>query len=173
MVWVFFGILLIVCAYLYYDMQITDISDARRDDIERDWADVVSKLTLLINAGMIMSEAWVKVSETGDSALYKEMRTAVLDMRNGVPDREAYMSFADRCMNVKVKKIMSAIVQNIDKGNSELVGYLKGQNSICWEEKKQYVKTKGEEASGKLLLPICIMFIGILIMVVVPIFVNL
>lgn len=169
----FFGALLLFCAYLYYDMIITDVTTKRKDEIDRDWADAVSKLTLLINAGMTVTQAWEKVSETGESVLYQEMRTALLDIRNGIAERDAFMGFADRCMNIKVKKIMSSIVSNIDKGNRELVNYLIEQNSICWDEKKQYVKSKGEEASGKLLLPICIMMVGILIMVVVPMFASL
>ncbi len=42
-----------------------------------------------------------------------------------------------------------------------------------WEERKHYVKRKGETAATKLLLPIGMMFAGILIMVVVPIFGNM
>lgn len=39
--------------------------------------------------------------------------------------------------------------------------------------KKQNVKRQGEIAANKLMLPIVIMFIGILIMVIIPIFANL
>ena len=39
--------------------------------------------------------------------------------------------------------------------------------------KKQNVHRQGELANNKLLLPMCITFIGILIMVMVPIFTNL
>ena len=64
-------------------------------------------------------------------------------------------------------------MQNLSKGNSELVEYLKQQGKESWENKKHNVRRQGEKASSKLLIPIGIMFIGILIIVVVPIFGNM
>ena len=165
--------LFVLIGYQYYDKEILNITEQRDDEVERDFADIISKLTLLINAGMIVSDAWAKVSETGDSTIYKEMKNSVIDIQNGMSSEEAYMRFADRCMSTKIKKIMAAIIQNNSKGNSELVDYLLEQTSICWEDKKQYLKIQGEKASGKLLLPIVIMFVGIIIMIVVPIFGNM
>lgn len=165
--------LFVLIGYQYYDKQILNITELRDNEIERDFADIISKLTLLINAGMIVTDAWVKVSETGDSTIYEEMKKSVVDIQNGMSSDEAYMKFADRCMSTKIKKIMAAIIQNNSKGNSELVDYLMEQTAQCWEEKKQYLKVQGEKASGKLLIPIMIMFAGIIIMIVVPIFGNM
>lgn len=165
--------LFVLIGYQYYDKQILNITELRDDEIERDFADIISKLTLLINAGMIVTDAWAKVSETGDSTIYKEMKNSVVDIQSGMSSDEAYMKFADRCMSTKIKKIMAAIIQNNSKGNSELVDYLMEQTAQCWEEKKQYLKMQGEKASGKLLIPIMIMFAGIIIMIVVPIFGNM
>lgn len=161
-----------MCAYYYYDMQITDVMNARKVEIERDIADILSKLTLLINAGMIMSEAWIKVSDTGKSTLYQDMKIAMVEIQNGTPEGDAYMNFANRSMNVEVKKIMSLIVQNISKGNKELTDFLKQQTILSWEEKKHSVRKQGEEATSKLMIPTIIMFAGIMILVVVPIFAN-
>ena len=165
--------LFVLVGYYYYDKQILNVTEIRDNEVERDFADIISKLTLLINAGMIVSDAWIKVSETGDSTIYKEMKNSVIDIQNGMSMEEAYMRFADRCMSTKIKKIIAAIIQNNSKGNSELVDYLLEQTSICWEDKKQYLKIQGEKASGKLLIPIMIMFVGIIIMIVVPIFGNM
>ena len=52
-------------------------------------------------------------------------------------------------------------------------GKLKNQNDELWETKKQNVLQQGEVASSKLLIPIMIMFVGILIMVMGPIMTNL
>ena len=42
-----------------------------------------------------------------------------------------------------------------------------------WETRKQDVVRQGELASGKLMIPMLIMFAGILVMVLVPVFSNL
>ena len=39
-----------------------------------------------------------------------------------------------------------------------------------WEVKKNEVKQKGEKANSRLLLPMMLIFIGILIMILVPVF---
>ena len=41
-----------------------------------------------------------------------------------------------------------------------------------WEEKKNIVRQKGETAGGKLLIPIGMIFIGVLILIIVPVFDN-
>ena len=47
------------------------------------------------------------------------------------------------------------------------------QSAEVWEQKKQIVKRKGEKAANSLMIPVFLMFGGILIMVIVPIFANL
>lgn len=166
------GIICIICAYWYFDMQITDIMSKRMNEIERELPNVLSKLTLLVNAGMILSEAWVKISSTGKSTIYQEMNNAIMEIQNGTDEVTAYLHFADKCGSVEVKKFVSTLVQNITKGNKELVGYLKKQTDISWETKKHNIRRQGEKASSKLMIPIGIMFVGILILIVVPIFSN-
>ena len=65
------------------------------------------------------------------------------------------------------------LVQNLTKGNHELVSFLKQTSTESWEERKNIVKRKGEAAATKLMLPIGIMFVGLLIMIVVPIFTKI
>ena len=138
-----------------------------------DFSNVVSKLALLTNAGMIMREAWEEVAYTGDSELYKEMQKTVVEMNNGVAEVDAFFNFGVRCIIPEIKKFTSTIVQGLVKGNSELVVMLQAQSKEVWSAKKQNVRRQGAKAASKLLIPILIMFIGILIMVLVPIFTNM
>ena len=84
-----FGLVAAGFMYYYADTKITDIIKARENDISRDFADMVSKLALLINAGMITREAWEEISSTGEGTVYEEMRNAVIDMNNGVSESDA------------------------------------------------------------------------------------
>ena len=159
--------------YYYFETTVTDIINARTDSIVAEFSEVLSKLALLVNAGMIVREAWEKVSTTGEGVLYDEMRTSVLDMQNGTSEIDAILKFAYRCNVESVTKFASTLVQNLSKGNRELVEFLKQFSNESWVEKKQYARTKGEEASGKLLIPIALMFLGLLIMICVPIFLGM
>lgn len=139
----------------------------------RDFSEVISKLALLTNAGMILKEAWEKVAFNGETIIYKEMQKSVEDMNNGMSEVEAFHSFGTRCVLADVKKAVSTMIQGMEKGNKELVKMLKEQSAESWNIKKNITMREGEKASGKLLIPMMIMFIGILIMVLIPIFTNI
>lgn len=167
------GLVGMVLAYLYVDSIITSVIEDRQSEIELEFADMVSKLTLLVNAGMIMREAWARVADTSDGLIYREMHSAIQQINNGMAEVEAYVYFGNRCETKRVKKFASMLVQNLTKGNHELVSFLKQTTKESWEERKNIVKRKGEAAATKLLIPIGIMFVGLLIMIVVPVFTKI
>lgn len=164
-----FGLFAAGIAYYYADSKITDVMKDRAFQIMRDLPDMVSKMALLINAGMITKESWEEISETGEGVLYQEMRNAVIDMKNGVSEIDAYLAFGNRCGEPIVKKFVSMLVQNLSKGNRELVDFLKAETTICWEEKKHLVKRKGEEANNAMMLPLSMIMVGVFVMILVPI----
>jgi len=160
-------------AYYYYGNLASKRIQARSDELLRDFAEVVSKLALLTNAGMILREAWEKVAFGGEGIFYEEMRIAVEDIRNGVAEIDAIYEFGRRCVIPEVKKFTSTIIQGMTKGSRDLTLALQEQSREVWQLKKQLVRREGERAAAKLLIPISVMFIGILILVIVPILANL
>ena len=72
-----------------------------------------------------------------------------------------------------IKKFTSMLIQGMNKGNRELTEMMKEQSREIWNIRRNLIKQQGEKAASKLLIPMCIMFIGILIMIIVPIFSNL
>lgn len=165
-----FGILLGGLAIVYLDLTLQDKLTARRKELVLDLPQVLSKLTLLVNSGMVLREAWKRVSVTGDRVLYKEMQNTSLEIENGVMEADAYRNFADRCNVKEIRKFASLIIQNLKKGNEELAYFLKDLSDEMWEVKKNEVKQKGEKANSRLLLPMMLIFIGILLMILVPVF---
>lgn len=168
-----FGLVAAGFLYYYADTKITDVIKARENDLSRDFADMVSKLALLINAGMITREAWEDIAHTGEGTVYEEMRITVTEMNNGVSEIDAYLNFGNRCGVPSVKKFTSMLCQNLTKGNKELVDFLKAESAISWEEKKHYVKRKGEEASNKMMIPLGMILIGVFVMILVPVLGNM
>jgi tight adherence protein C len=160
-------------AYYYFGVTTEKKISKRSDEMLRDFSEVISKLALLTNAGMILREAWEEVAYTGNTSLYTEMQKAVEEMNNGVSEVDALFRFGVRCIIPEIKKFTSTLVQGLIKGNSELTYMLKEQSKEVWAAKKTHVKRQGEKAASKLLIPICIMFVGILIMIIVPIFANI
>lgn len=169
----FFGIVMAVMIMWYLDEVMNDQLNDRRDELLADMPQMLSKLTLLVNSGMIVREAWSKVASGGDRELYKEMRVTVSEMQNGESDFNAYRNFADRCGIKEIRRFSSTMIQNMQKGNAEISFFLKEMADEMWEEKKHLVKRKGEAANSKLLLPIGMIFVGILVMIMVPAFVSM
>ena len=170
---VFVILLFSFAAYIYFGTMTEKLILKRSEEILSDFSNVVSKLALLTNAGMIMREAWEDVAYTGDTTLYVEMQKTVDEMNNGVSEIDALYNFGSRCIIPEIKKFTSTITQGLVKGNSELISMLQQQSKELWETKKQNVRRQGEKAASKLLIPIMMMFVGILIMIIVPIFTNL
>ena len=145
------GICAVVLLVRYLEKDINDKLEERREELLLDLPQVLSKMALLINSGMVMREAWVKVSQTGERALYQEMRIASGEMANGASDLEAFRNFADRCSVRSIRKVTSTLIQNMQKGNKELSYFLEEMSREMWEEKKNLVRQKGETAGTKLL----------------------
>ena len=163
------GIALVV----YLDMDINMKVEQKRDEILSDFPEVLSKLTLLVNAGMVVREAWTKVAYTNDRPLYKEMQITGEEMGNGVSELDAFYNFSQRCAIKEIKKFSSVLTQNIQKGSAELAMNLRYMSEESWEEKKHRAKRKGEVAGTKLMIPVMIMFVGVLLIIVVPIMANM
>jgi len=167
------GVILSGMLMWYMEELMNDKLEERRDELLSDLPQMLSKLTLLVNSGMIIREAWEKVAYGGERVLYSEMQLTVKEMQNGVSDLEAFRNFADRCAVKEIRRFSSTMIQNLQKGNAELAYFLKDMSDEMWEEKMHLVKRKGEAANSKLLMPIGMIFVGILIMIIVPAFMNM
>ena len=157
------------------DRELCNKVGKRRLAIQKDFPDFINKLTLLINAGMTVQKAWEKASlgSGKDTPLYMELNTALKDIKAGKPEHRAYEEFAKRCRTPEITRFISVVLQNIRKGNSELVPILRVFSTECWEMRKNTAKRYGEEASTKMLFPMMLMFIAILIIVGMPAILSL
>ncbi len=160
-------------AYYYFGTVTGNKIMSRSEEMMGDFSEVISKLALLTNAGMIFREAWEEVAYTGDRALYLEMQASIDEMNNGYAEVDALFRFGTRCVVPEIKKFTSTVVQGITKGNSELSVMLQNQSKEVWNLRRQTIRRQGEKASSKLMIPIMIMFVGILVMILIPIFSNL
>lgn len=142
---------------------------SKKDAILSEFPKMVSKLTLLVNAGMLLRRAWDEVAQSNEEdVLYAEMRATSQDILEGMTIEQAMDAFASRCGVKEIRKFSSIYVQAIKRGASESIESMKIMADEAWEQKKQLSKQQGELAAQKLLVPNMIMFLGIMIVVVVP-----
>lgn len=150
----------------YYLTQMKNQLKKRKDDCEIELPNMISKLALLINSGMVLREAWNFTAYGSEGRLYELMQKSCEEMKNGKSEIDALYQFGMWCSSPVIKKFANAMIQGIEKGNSELAEFLSNQSAEMWAYKKQLMLQKGEVAASKLVAPIGIMFAGVLLIVI-------
>lgn len=172
----FFSAVLLVMVFVLTYGQFDDVTSKlgkRRNAIEKQFPNVVSKLALLVTSGMILSKAWKETAYSQSSVLYMEMRKTSKELDNLIAPDAAYSGFLNRCNTKQTTKLASTIIQSLSKGNAEVGKVLKEMSSEAWAERQQLAKRDGAKATSKLMIPTMMLFISILIMIVVPVLTNM
>ena len=162
------GLLILLC--LYFDIWLNDKIKHRHREMQADFATLLTKMSLLVNAGLTAAESFELVAFSSEGLLYKEMQRSLDDIKNGMPYDEALQKLALRGGCKEVKKFVSLYRQNIEKGGHEFPYILSQMADVAWSEKKNRARLMGELASQKLLIPILLMFSGVILMIVIPAF---
>ena len=167
------GIIAAVAIFIYYAKNYEDKLDKLNLLYMRDFPSAVSTIALLVNAGMFLRDAWKQVAYSSDEPLYMQMRVVVDDMNNGISESDAIFAFANRCGTKEIRKFSTLITQAIEKGGRDLTDSLTKQSDLLMNEKRELSLQQGEKASNKLMLPIGMIFLGILVMIMMPILGNM
>lgn len=162
----FAGIVFGVVMGYYFLTKMKEILVSRRDACAIELAEVVSSMALLINAGMMLKEAWKTIAYSKEGAIYELMQGACDDMNNGVSEIEAIHKFSNLSNSPDIKKFAGSLIQGIEMGNQDLSAFLNAQSTELWSMKKQLMLQKGEAAASKLLIPTTLIFVGIIILVI-------
>ncbi len=144
-----------------------------------DYPQIVSKLTLLIGAGMTIKAAFEKIAldheRKGGKELryaYEEMLLCVREMSGGMAEADAYVRFGNRCRLQKYVKLGAMLSQNLKRGSAGLLEILENEERDAFEERKSLARRLGEEAGTKLLAPMGIMLVIVMVVVVIPAFLS-
>ena len=117
-----------------------------------------------------MVKAYVKKREAGgrEVCVYEEMLMCMRQIQDGMGERRAYEEFAKRVGVSGYRKLISLLIQNLRKGNTDLYTMLEKETITAYEEKKSLVKIKGEKAQTKILLPMMLNLAVVIVTIVIP-----
>jgi len=160
------GILLFFLA----DRNLDDRAKKRKLNFMIDFPAFISKLALLMNAGMHLRQALVKIYNDADKnkPLYDELGTVLEDLEAGISENQAWQEFSERCKVKEITSFSSMIVQNSRIGGNQMVNELKMMSHEAWEMRKHAAKQMGETASAKLVFPMMLMLLAILTIAISP-----
>lgn len=153
-----------VCSY-YFGTSMQEKVAERREACDMEFPNAISKLALIVNAGVILHDAWEIVAQGKDGVFYDLMKNACIEMQNGKADIDAIYEFGVLTNSEDVKKFTSALIQSIERGGGDLPQFLANQSSELWASNRQLMLQKGEKAAGALLMPIILMFAGVMLIV--------
>ena len=156
-----------LAGYLPYDALRTK-ADKRQEGIDLDFPNVLSKMTLLVTAGMSLTRAIENTASSGDTLMYRELRLAVREIDQGATVAAAFTRMQCRCENRFLDRLVSVVTKSYTAGNVNLAEDLREINADCWLEKKHSARRMTESIQNKLFIPTMLMFVGILIVIVVP-----
>lgn len=132
----------------------------------------LNKLTLLVNAGETIQKAMIrcasKYEHVTDHPFAREMNLMTKQLSNLYPLAQILDEFSRRCGVQEVSVFASAVSMNHKRGGEEFVASLRQLSHELWEKRKVMVKMLGEEASGKMVFPLLVIFLVVMIIVGAP-----
>ena len=157
------------------DKEIYSMSLKRKKQLQNTFPEFITKLTLLLEAGLSIRNAmfymvkdYEKISHKGKIYLYEELSYVCIQIKNGMPEKEGYELLAKRCSLPCYKKIAGMLIQHLYKGGNYILEELKKESQKATEEQKRMIQKKGEEMGTKLLFPMLLMLGIVMVFIMVP-----
>jgi tight adherence protein C len=164
-----------VLLYLLSDRQLENRYRERTRQLERAFPGFVSKLALLVGAGMHVRQAIIRIvrEQGGDNALHRELAVVLEDIEGGMTEQQAYGELAERCRIREIANFTGILLQHVRLGGSQMLFELRRMSSESWDIRKNNARRQGEEASSKLVFPLAVMFIAVIIVSIAPAFLSI
>lgn len=150
----------------------------RLEMLEREYAQIVSKFTMLLSAGLSVRNAWERIvllyrrKEDTQNIVFQELNWGLMQMQKGVPELEVYEVFGIRTGLVHYKKMMAIFISDRKRGSVNLLDAMNQEMLLAWEEKKRKTRQHGEKIGTKLLIPMMGMLGIVFVIILVPAFLS-
>lgn len=167
------GIVFIFLFNSFLDSGIFNLYKLEKEKFKNDLPSYITRLILLINSGIRIRTAINFISENATGEVAKKMTNVKKLVQNGMSEEEAYNTILMNTDDILIRKFISNIINNIKKGGDDIEKTLSLMKKESDEFKKSQTILKTQEANRKLLFPNLLIFMGIMIMVMLPILLNL
>ena len=171
----FLGVLMAALLLMQEESKQREQTKKREQQLLLDYAELVSKLQVLVRAGMTVRNAWGRMVQDYEAAAgkqvrpaYEEMRQTYYQMENGTAEGAAYREFGQRCRLQPYLKLSSILEQNRKTGTKNLRELLRTEVEDAFELRKNLARKMGEEAGTKLLVPLFLLLFVVMIFIMVP-----
>lgn len=162
--------------YFLEKQQEQNKKEERKEALLRDYPGMITKMALLIQAGMTvrmsikrMAEDYKKVRREGAvRAGYEELLITCQEIESGIAETSAYENLGVRAGEIRYKTLSTLLVQSLRRGSGSLEAQLEREATDAFEERKRMARILGEKASTKLLFPMILMLMVVLGLIMIP-----
>lgn len=154
----------------------------KKDDVrkasELEYSNILWQFVLLLEAGFTIRTAWDKILSDYEKRkdqmreerrfVYEQMSYAYHQMELGSSMEQMFQTFSGKMQLPVYSKLMTLFLQNITKGSRNMLQILKTEERQAFTDRCEQAKRMGEEADTKLLFPMGIMLLNILLLLMVP-----
>jgi tight adherence protein C len=169
----FLAMVAAVCAIPFVMFQRLDRRIAlRKRKLVMELPTLLSKITLLVNAGETVQGAISRCAEACSTAsnepLEAELAKLANRLRNNEPFAHALEIWSKRCAVAEISAFTTTVLMNYRRGGELFVLSLRSLNRELWERRKAMTRILGEEASAKLILPMLLILLAVMAVVAAP-----
>lgn len=155
-----------------------DSEAKKKKEIELEYADLVNQLSVLVEAGMTIRQAWQrmaiqysnrrKMGNVKENLVYEAVLRMSRQLSEGENEKLVYERFAKEMDLLCYRRLIRMLTSNLEKGSSSLKSYLEEESKKAYDQRIVLAKKSGEEASTKMLGPLMIMMVLIMAVVIAP-----
>ncbi|MEK3795529.1 type II secretion system F family protein [Paenibacillus sp. FSL R7-0204] len=144
----------------------------REQNIMLELPELLNSIVLLVGAGETVQRAIVRCvnSRQGNSThpLYAELIKMTAEWDGGYSFQQAFENFSKRCAVQEVSIFTTTVLLNYRRGGADFVLSLRDLSRMLWEKRKAISRTRGEQASSKLVFPMVVIFLIVIVLVGTP-----
>lgn len=150
--------------------------------MQLEYPEIVSKMAVLMGAGMTVEQAWNRITaryidkrqkeKAQKLPAYEEMLITEREISDGEIGRKAYAGFAERVNIECYQRFIRIILQSIHKGNKGVCEMLEKESDDAFNERRLLAMKLGEEAGTKMLVPMMLMMTIVIAIVIAPAIIN-
>lgn len=126
------------------------------------------QLRLALESGMSLSQAWQEVAQSSQEEIYVVMSQVLKEEKAGLGTFKAFAKFGDQYRLTILRDVANLITHNLENGGKEIVVGLGLMQKDIYEKMKRAYRIASEEAKQKMVFPSLLLFLGILIIVLLP-----
>ena len=163
------GLFVLVLEWFVKLSRLSEKAERREKEIRSRYYRFVSRLTLLLGAGMSMKGA-VERAAQNSGALSEEIAICMNEIKAGISEKKAYERLGKNLMLSEYSQLFSIVSRNLKYGNKNVLELLIRELEEAEKRGREEVRRNGEVISEKMMAPLFLLLITVIGIVMLPAF---